>query len=102
MGDGEGEAVASVLGVSVGEGSEAAAGVAAPRGVGDGTEDAVDEVLDGVTIVGKTEPFNMPPANSMNSKQAKMPPYSGESITPLQPLVMAAKLKRASPSPGAA
>ena len=72
-------------------------GAAAEDGVGD-----VAAPLDGVTIVGKTEPFKIPPANRMKSKQAKMPPYSGDSSIPLHPFVRDAKLKSASPSVGAA
>ena len=84
--EGEGEVALPALGGLAGRG-EAAAAAAALR--------------EGVTMVGKTAPFKTPPANITNSKQAKIPPYSGASSIALQPFVKAARLKRASPSVGA-
>ena len=99
-GDGDGESVPATPPAGVGvldtllacaEGDAEGAGV-----------EVVTALLDGVTIVGKIEPFRICPANRMKSKQAKMPPYSGDNKIPLHPFVSAAKLKSASPSVGAA
>ena len=84
-GDGEGNAAFCTIGIGVADAAEAAA---APRF--------------GVTIVGKTDPFKMPPANMTNNNEAKIAPYRGDSKIPLQPFVSAAKLNKASPSAGAA
>ena len=88
-GSGDGVLETLLAGVGVGDADGVGVGAAAaPFGV--------------VLIVGKTAPFRIFPANRMKSKQAKMPPYRGESIIPLHPFVRAARLKRASPSVGAA
>jgi len=67
----------AVVAVSVdgsGEGTEAAGGEALLVGVGDGIAAAATEFLLGVTMVGKTEPFSIPAAKRINSKDAKMAP----------------------------
>ena len=66
-------AVAASVG-GAGDGIEAAAGEALFADVGDGIEAAAVEFRNGVTIVGKTEPFSIPAANRTNSNDAKMAP----------------------------
>ena len=68
-----------VLGDSVAKGSDAEDGNAPLGRFGAGVADDAAEVcevplLDGVTIVGKTDPFKMPPANKTNNSEAKMAP----------------------------
>ena len=40
----------------------------------------------GVLMIGKTDPVNTPAANRTKSKVAKIPPYKGDSESPVQPL----------------
>ena len=79
MATGLAEVLLCGLGDSVAGGSDAEDGKA-PRGrfgagVGDGAGEGCEfALLDGVTIVGKTDPFKMPPANKTNNSEAKMAP----------------------------
>jgi hypothetical protein len=56
--------------VAAGEGEGLAAGVA----VGDATAADWTRIREGVVMVGNTEPFKMPAAKRMNSREAKIPP----------------------------